>query len=285
MISVNIIADSINAANGKRITSLIAKYPRFIHAEVMTHRMLSKNSASSRAIPINKIISFVEEEPAMPEFWGKNQKGMQAMEALDVETANKALKVWLEARDAAVSYAKKLQELDVHKQITNRILEPFCHMTVLITGTEWGNFFNLRAHKDAQPEFQVLAFEILQKMHQSTPKLLNQGEWHLPFGNKFATDNLTAEQLLKISTARAARVSYVNFEGTIDYDKDYQLHDSLLKSKHMSPFEHSAMAVDDLNFYGNFQGWKQYRKCLEGENMSVYNAEELLKNRPNGKNS
>jgi hypothetical protein len=140
-----------------------------------------------------------------------------------------------------VFYAEQLVELGIHKQIANRLLEPFAHMTTIVSATDWENFFALRAHPDAQPEFQALADLMLEVYVGSEPKGLRAGEWHLPFADKYVEDGLSQEQLVKITTARCARVSYLNFEGDISYEKDYKLHDDLLASGHMSPFEHAAI--------------------------------------------
>lgn len=264
MIDARIIADSINPV-GNRITTWVVKFPRFILAEFNTHRMLSRNSSSSRAIPIEKIIQSVIDEPAMPEFWGKNQKGMQASVELNEKEREEAKAQWLYARDLAVHKARMLQSMDVHKQIANRILEPWMHQTVLCTATEWENFFALRAHKDAQPEFRVLATDMLNIYNMNEPKKLNVGDWHIPFGDKYCYE-LTIEEQLKVCTARAARVSYNNFEGDMDFKKDFDLHDKLLESGHLSPFEHCAKALPRDIIVGNFIGWKQYRKFCKNEN-------------------
>lgn len=264
MIDAKIIADSVNPV-GNRITTWIVKFPRFILAEFNTHRMLSRNSSSSRAIPVERIIKSIEEDPALPEFWGKNQKGMQASVELTEDEREKAKKQWLYARDLMIHKVRMLQDLDVHKQLANRLLEPWMHQTVLCTATEWENFFALRAHKDAQPEFKALAFKMLELYNGNTPKKLNVGNWHIPFGDQYL-DNVSISDALKICTARAARVSYNNFEGDIDFEKDYDLHDKLLSSGHLSPFEHCAKALDESRTVGNFLGWEQYRKTFQGEN-------------------
>lgn len=261
MITAKIIADSINVpSRGKRITSFILTYPRFIHAELLTHRMFSRNAASSRAIPINKFIEEVLTDPAMPLHWGKNQKGMQANDEVDEETKRKGMIIWNSARDSAVKHANDLKDLGLHKQLVNRILEPYFHITTLLTATEFDNFFKLRAHSAAQPEIRQLAYEMLELYKSNKPDEKDLGEWHIPFGDKYA-DGLTLEQKLKIATARAARVSYKTFDGEIDYDKDYDLHDNLLKEGHYSPFEHCAQA--DYGVFDNFNQWKSYRKVVK----------------------
>jgi len=276
MITTKIIADSINPV-GNRLTTFVCKYPRFIHSEVMTHRDKSRNAASSRAIPVWKMLNLVISEPAMPLHWGQNQSGMQAEFELPKHKQWLAKALWIGSSYFQVGVAWAMSKLGVHKQITNRLIEPWAHMTVIISGTEWGNFFNLRAHPDAQPEFQDLAYSMLHDYRWSTPKQLEAGQWHLPFAG--AAHGYTNEQLLKIVTARCARVSYLNFEGDIDPAKDYSLHDRLLEQGHMSPFEHAARAEAEPVMSGNFRGFTQYRKMIKNENRSIFNPEELINSR------
>lgn len=275
-IAAKIIADSINP-DGKRLTTFVCTYHRFILAEVNTHRQLSRNSASSRAVPISKMINAVISNLAEPVFWGANQKGMQSKVELSKSRQKVAKLVWRAASLGACGAAWLMSKLGVHKQIANRLLEPFSWTTSIITATEWGNFFNLRCHPDAQPEFQQLAFAMLEQYAIGSPAKKEWGEWHIPFGDKYLDDIGIAEQV-KVCTARSARVSYFNFEGDIDYKKDFKLHDDLLISGHVSPSEHSAQA--EPGNWGNFLGgWKQYRKTLAGENRSQFNAADLLRSR------
>ncbi len=277
MIETRIIADSLNPV-GNRLTTYVLTYPRFIHSEVMTHRMFSRNASSSRAIPVKTMIDKVLANPASPISWGKNEKGMQSSKELCKEDRAKAILVWNEAMLDAVKHAKRMMDLGVHKQIVNRIIEPYSHITTILTGTEFNNFFNLRAHEDAQPEFEELAFQMVDAYLTSQPKWLCAGEWHLPFCDQY-TDAHSIETLKKISTARCARVSYLNFEGNIDYAKDVVLHDDLMSSGHWSPFEHPAEALDNSDRYGNFTGYKQYRKFFSNENRTSFDAEERIKRR------
>lgn len=264
-IEAKILLDSTDEYN--RLTTWVLKYPRFIHSEFMTHRMLSKNAASSRAIPFTKLLKIIEENPATPEFWGANQKGMQAV--VEIDDIEGAKQKWLEARDAAIDQAKKLNKAGLHKQIVNRVLEPFCHMTVICSGTDFENFFRLRAHKDAQPEFQVLAYKMLELYNDSCPQELNNGEWHIPFGDKMP-EGLIDEDRKKIACARCARISYLTFDGKLDVRKDIELFDRLAGGvpKHLSPLEHVAQATGDDQYYGNFKGFKQFRKFFIDENLS-----------------
>lgn len=246
-------------------------YHNFVANGIIVH--------NSRAIPVGKIISYIRTKPAMPVYWGKNQKGMQADEELPESVILESEQIWLESMESQIKYAEKLLKLGVHKQITNRLLEPFFNITTLVSATDFSNFFNLRAHPDAQPEFQELAFCMLEEYEKSTPKQLKEGEWHLPFSNEYIEDGLSTEQLLKITTARAARVSYMNFEGNIDYEKDYKLHDDLKKAGHFSCFEHAAKTEEDNKYYANFRGFIQYRKFISGENRTEYNPEQLKADR------
>lgn len=262
MIVVKIVEDSL-PPHGVRLTTFSLVYPRFIHSEVMTHRVFSRNAASSRAIPIHKVMTQLEKEPAMPIYWGKNQKGMQAAEELTGEAKEAAIQEWLYARDDALKHAKRLEEIGVHKQTVNRILEPFMLMNTIITATDWDNFFNLRADAPAQPEFEALAEVMLEKMNLNTPAETLQSDWHLPYVT--AEEKETNHPLVcaKFSTARCARVSYKTHEGTIDQKRDIERHDDLLASGHLSPFEHQAYpTVDPKIRIGNFLGWHQYRKQL-----------------------
>jgi thymidylate synthase ThyX len=280
MISAKIVADSINES-GNRITSLVVVIPRIVLAELNTHRALSKNSASSRAIPFKKMLNLVQEEPFIPLAFQKDHKGMQGTEYFtEIADKNNCINMWLDARDKAVASAKELNEFGVTKQLCNRILEPFMYHTVLITGTEWENFMALRNHNDAEIHIKEAAVKILEALNGSTPRLLKKDEWHIPFGDDldyervskmYSKSNIVPEKLIyglmvEIATARCARVSYLNFEGKDDYEADVKLHDQLLDSGHMSPFEHCAQAQDGDTISGNFVGWRQYRKLYGEEN-------------------
>lgn len=294
-ISARIIADSLNE-QGNRLTTFILTFPRIILAEFNTHRMISKNSASSRAIPFDKMVSMVEEDPFIPIKWMKDHKGMQGTEYFDDLDSFEYLNTdWLNARDAAVCQAKELSRRGLTKQICNRLLEPFMWNTVIATGTEWENFFALRAHDDAEIHIQELAYRMLDEYNGHTPKQLKAGEWHIPFGDniqmsvldqhdistKFPSIKSKEDLKIRIATARCARVSYLNFDGKDDYKADIKLHDRLLESGHMSPFEHCAKAMTfseyssnfngtfstaNMGWCGNFRGFIQYRKMLDGEN-------------------
>jgi len=289
-ISAVVIADSINQ-NNERITTMIFTLPRIVLAELNTHRALSKNSASSRAIPFEKMREMVLNDPFIPIAWQKDHKGMQGTEYFEESRIPGLTERWIEAAKLAVKEATMLTTAGVTKQLCNRMLEPYMWHTVIITGTEWENFFALRAHPQAEIHIAKLAEEALEAMNQSTPKSLKEGEWHIPFGDTFDEDRLfdlfwryfsenrvnqdfeqfedvKTQLKIKIATARCARISYNNFEGKDDYEADVKLHDVLLSSGHCSPFEHIAQNVNDIKSHSNFTGWLQYRKTLTNENQS-----------------
>lgn len=276
-ITAKVVADSVSR-QGKRITTLQLRYPRFIHAEFMTHRAFSRNASSSRAIPVAKVIEDVMNDPAMPSHWGKNQPGMQAREEHNQlvivgydswnEPSEKTREqAWLRARDKAVEAAEMFSRAGYHKQIVNRLLEPFQHINVLVTATEWDNFFELRDHPDAQPEIMLLAKAMRWAMDESTPIVLSAMEWHLPFVFNWERVELPANLLLKLSTARCARVSYNNHDGSApNVEKDLDLYEKLIVAEplHASPCEHQAKPATHADIQSrNFRGWIQHREYVE----------------------
>lgn len=266
---VKIIKDSLNPDNGVRLTTMQLRYWRSIHGEFMTHRVFSRNASSSRAIPINTFLKQVWNDPAGPIHWGANNPGMQAKAELT------GFKLWF-AKQAwkwtgrmvcgMVWLTNKVAK--PHKQTFNRLLEPWQYISVIVTATEWDNFFELRNHKDAQPEIRELAIAMLAAMENSTPEYR---EVHLPYVTReeekmYINGEIDEATLFKISAARCARVSYLTHDGSApSIDKDIRLHDQLVGSVpiHASPTEHQAVIADDDRFYKNFRGWKQYRIDVE----------------------
>ncbi len=283
MISTRILADSINPKR-IRIISYLWKYPRFIHSEVMTHRVFSRNAASSRAVPLQVSIRRLTEEPAMPEWYGAEQKGMQSGERL-----NRHDQAYCEAkiyhlRDTAIQATNDMRQIGLHKSIANRYLEPWMHMEVIVTSTQWHNFFALRAHHAAMPEFQVLAYNALHDFLYHQPRQLEWGDWHVPRFNNMETQ----EPDIAVSTGRCARTSYLTQDGKYDLQADEELHDRLQKAGHWSPFEHCAQACEGIYPVSNFDrwdhdlqdirysGWRQYRKNFDNENRTAEDTDLLL---------
>ncbi len=235
-------------------------YHNFVADGFVVHN--SRNSASSRAVPTNKMIERVLNNPAMPVEWGVNKPGMSASEALDAQQAQHARTEWLRARDDAVEHVRNLQKFNVHKQIINRILEPFMWHTVIVTATEWENFYSLRCAPNAQPEIRVAAELMRHAMKGSQPRTVCSGDWHLPLVQDDER-GLPIEALKKISAARCARVSYLTHDGTRDIEKDIELCGRLLTDRHLSPFEHVATPAGDARFHANVRGWIQMRAAIE----------------------
>ena len=260
-ITAKVIADSI-ADGCPRLTTLQLRFPRFILPEFLTHRVFSRNASSSRAIPVERMIKDVIGDPAMPIHWGANKPGMQAGEELESGSHE-----WLVARGSAVYQAKIMARFGYHKQLVNRLLEPFTHANVLVTATDWDNFFALRDHPDAQPEIQALARAMKFAMNASEPHdvSLNAG-WHTPYVD-IGANILSIDDCLRISAARCASVSYKTVDGKpMTVDKALKIYDKLAGSepKHLSPFEHIARpAPEGGNGCGNFDRWRQWRADLE----------------------
>lgn len=264
MIECKVIADTV--MGGVRITSVQVKYPRFILPQLNTHRVFSRSTASSRAVPTAKLIDMVRNNPVVPIHWGQNQAGMVAENEMDEARIAAAKMVWLKAADAAANIAQEIAEIGVHKQVVNRVLEPFMWAETIITATEWDNFFKLRLADDAQPEIQALAKAIRAAMDESVPA---NRVFHLPYLRDEEIDNTqwTYTQKAKISAARCARVSYLNHnQQTPSVEEDLKLAERLIASSHMSPFDHQAMFNSSelyRNENRNFRSWKPYRAILE----------------------
>jgi hypothetical protein len=275
-ITAQIIADSISP-DDIRITSFQLRYPRFIHSELMTHRVFSRNASSSRAVPVAKLIADIRRDPAMPIAWGKNQKGMQAREELPPEDAQRTKDLWSFALDQALYAASKMAAQGAHKQIVNRILEPFAHINVILTATEFENFFALRRHPDAQPEIRALADAMWTARQVSRPVYREPGDWHLPYVDGLERFRLDLQSALRVSTARCARVSYLTHDGReTSLEEDLALYERLVGTKpiHASPAEHQATPdVKTFSIWahpelqGNFNGWIQFRKTLVDEHV------------------
>lgn len=297
-ITATIIQDSISNA-GKRITTFELDYPRFIHAELMTHRMFSRNAASSRAIPVAKMHEHILANPATPIVWQKNQPGMQSKEDLVGVPLEIVQALWQEAIVNAINASKDLIDAGLHKQWANRPTEFAQMMKTVVTSTEFGNWFYLRDHQDAQPEIHELARCMRLALEASTPETINHGEWHVPYVQRHRTQNtkqmyyvvndmaLTMYQALKVSASCCAQVSYRKLDDTLEKAED--IYNKLINSKpeHASPIEHQATPmfrdvvaearewvpgtwengithVNDLGYYGsgNFYGWIQHRHII-----------------------
>lgn len=265
--TAKVVAHSVNPAGVPLITWQL-KYQRFIHSELMTHRVFSRNASSSRAIPVATTLKQVWNDPAGPIHWGANQSGMQANKELTGVRRWLAQQLFYTAGKVMCMFAYGMVKVGLHKQVANRILEPWQYIHVVVSATETDNFFELRDHKDAQPEFQDLAKKMKASMDASVPRKLSTGEWHLPY----IRDNervISPDILKRVSAARTARVSYLTHDGKIPIIvDDLKLHERLVGSApiHASPTEHPAMAIggkEGKKMHKNFRGWYQYRNEVE----------------------
>lgn len=316
-ISAKPILSSQLIGHPHRLDTILATYPRWIHAEGRTHRalriaeglevlpptpslmedpLLSRNAASSRAIPVAKMIEDILSDPAVPVFWGKNVAGMQANEELPKHLASKARDIWLSSMHAAIAHARAMVALGIddaerpigaHKQIVNRMLEPYMHIRVLVSATEWSNFLALRIHEAAEPHIQLLAREIKACLDLPAMQELRPGDWHLPFVDEsdknFARDNFPQNQLdylRKLSTARCASTSYLTVDSKPMLPSVAEaLHDKLVGASplHASPAEHPAQADEKGTLFNatwrnagqhrNYVGFRQYRAMLPNDTL------------------
>ena len=258
-------------------------YPRYIHSEFMTHRQFSRNASSSRAIPVSKVIQQVVNNPVIPPKIYMNKAGMIGDVEAGAADAEAFRDLWIYAATNAVKTAECMEELGIHKQHINRILEPFQFIHVIVTATEWDNFFRLRLASDAQPEMQDLAKAIYEEMNKfkDTPYGYIKGElegesWIITV--PYVTDNdldilgddCDNATVMKVSAARCARVSYNNHDGSKpDIKKDLELFDRLYTSGHMSPLEHTCLMDECYVHNANLMGWKSLRYLVENNEVEL----------------
>ena len=262
MISAEVVTDSVSH-EGCRLTTFRLVYPRFIHAHVLTHRAFSRNTSSSRAIPAAKLARLVRENPAMPIFWGENEPGMKAHKEVSSETATAW---WLECMEFALEQHKKGLELNLHKEVLNRILEPYAHVVVILSATDFDNFFDVRAFgAGVQSETALLARGMYDALKDSTPKEVGQHGWHLPLVQDAEyTDNALDDAY--VSAARCGRVSFLLPE--LDYATDLQKGRNMAAVKHWSPLEHQAQPYNPKvhwhsSMQRNYTGWVQLRALAD----------------------
>ncbi len=290
----NILADSVNS-QGVRLTTFLLSYPRIVLAEFNTHRMFSRNTSSSRAIPVAKQIKRIRDDPFTPRAFGQNTKGMQAHNDLDSAIQKRARQVWHMGLESALEAASELEQLEVHKQLANRVIEPYSWVTQVVTATDWANFFSLRCSADAQPEIQHIALMMRDLYYTSYPEpssIYQKWRWHLPFIHDDEIDNSgeSIEFWKKVSVGRCARTSYLNHDGKRDPQADADLADKLWLNGHLSPFEHVARpfkseeydvissmqtgleepfsqfardCMSRLEYVGNLRGWVSLRSERE----------------------
>lgn len=256
---VQILADSISP-EGKRLTTFQLKFWRAILPEITRHRVFSFCVRSSRANPTINLINQVKNTPYGPSHWGMNQKGMVADNELTGKALELAQYTWKIAAKTMADCAESLKDVEVHKQVVNRLLEPFTYSDMVLAGTDFDNFFDLREAPDAQPEIRELAIAMHKALDASTPIELKEGEWHLPYISAEDRNKANTDVLCKVSCARCARVSYKAFDGSSSIDKDLALFNRLKDSKHWSPMEFVATPSGSNYKESNYKGWNQYRR-------------------------
>lgn len=269
---------------GQELITMQLKYQRFIHAEFMTHRMFSRNASSSRAIPVNKMIDNILNDPAIPVAWKRNIPGMQGGDPLSKDDAEACRMLWIAQCRNTVKTVRNMVGLGLAKEVANRMLEPWQHIHVVCTGTRaaYNNFFWLRDHEDAQPEIQALARAMKAAQAWNTEekniRLLGLNEWHLPYILPVERSEFPVDLLRKLSVARCARVSYLKHDNSApSVADDLALYERLINRDqiHASPAEHIAtpdnmFGTEDKfwgnpHLHGNIEGWIQYRKTLPNE--------------------
>lgn len=282
MITAKIIKDSISV-DGIRLTTLHLRYPRMIHAEILTHRNFSRNGRSSRAVPV---LTLMEEKPYTP-YFKANKPGMVAGEEFTGWKQKSLQLQWKLLANITKLFVYGFAKQGVHKQWANRPLEWFGYIDVLVSSTEWNNFFALRIEDGAQPEIKELAEKVKEALDNSTPVELDVGDWHLPYitwndfinASNYIHTNLIVdveplEIVKKISVARCARLTIRPFNGNSTIEAELARFDKLMVSRpvHASPAEH--IATPDVyksgpdhfwlndHQHGNFTGWRQFRKMI-----------------------
>jgi len=292
-IEAKIIAHSKSSVTGKEIITWELTYPRFIHSEFMTHRAFSRNAASSRAIPVARMLEMVREHPAMPVRFGANQAGMQdkgvdhdglvyckglvhpeligmpgcptSLEEAIAKAHVPADEAWFLAAHNAAEFAGAFADAGYHKQVANRLIESFQWMKTVMTATEDDNWFWLRDHNDADPTIHALASVMWEAKQNSAPVTLTPDDWHMPYFNgshgrgcwvkDAETDSL--EDALAISSSCCAQVSYRKLDDSLEKAKD--IFAKLIESKpcHASPTEHQAKPMRKENWGSNLSSFRQ----------------------------
>lgn len=262
---VEVVKASRSKSSGRKVYTLHLRYPRIIHGEMMTHRVFNRNARSSRAVPVMTLLEEIRTDPFIPWHWTKAQKGMQgadghdakitmlgsAAQFVDADLPIDNVSAWLHVRDVVCDAAESFAKADYHKQVANRLVEPFMWMDLLVTATHWANFLHLRDHPDAEPHIRDLAVLVGKALAAAKLKDLDVGEWHLPYIEKadrkeaqarFKLKENQIDFLKKISAARCARISYKPFDGDASYERELERFEMLIGNDavHASPLEHQC---------------------------------------------
>lgn len=294
-----VLRSSHNNVTDGILRSVHLHYPRSIHAEIMTHRVFGRNARSSRAVPVKRMLEEVRTTPFVPWHWTHNQPGMQgeggwnekvvlfgsAAQFVDDTTAVSREAAWLHGRDMMCDLAESFADAEYHKQLVNRLVEPFGWIDTLITADQWKNFMHLRDHRAAEPHLRDLSQMAKEAFDKAPVQTLGDGGWHFPYvsdeelGDEIAewlvdhpeTGLNTLEMACRVDSARCARISYTPFDGNPSYERELERFNQLANDDavHASPMEHQAMATTPENsfgLHGNLRpGWVQFRKTIPNE--------------------
>lgn len=262
---------------GAVLTTFELFFPRYILAEQNTHRIFSRNTGSSRAIPLLRMLKELRGTPVVPLFWGANKSGMQSAEELPKWKAKLCHLAWYIHRVVTFGTVKFLHKMGLHKQWANRLLEPHTYIRQVVTSSSFDNYFDLRLHDDAQPEIIALAYMMQKALAESKPRMISNSHreiaagWHLPYITLAERAKYMSEPkfLAKLSAARCARTSYLTQEGVEPKPaKELNTFKKLAESTpiHASPLEHQGYAMKSKNGQSrNFKGFKQYREIFESD--------------------
>lgn len=268
--TVELVLASKNINTGTILWTFKLKMPKSYLAQLNTHRLLSRNASSSRAVPIDTMINKIKSDTVIPMQWVKNKKGMSGDSTISLSAEQLATERWLFSLEKQLNIVRQLESLNLHKQYANRLLEPYVNAEVLVSATQWSNFIALRSDHATQPELQSITNQIKAIQSGSKPRVLSTGEWHLPFITDLE-ENLPLDIKQKISVARCARVSYY-LKDTCelsDTDKDIALFNRLKESGHWSPFEHIATPHTDNVMCGNYLSWVQLRHSFDDSHDDI----------------
>ena len=259
---VKVLLDSSNPYTGQRLTTLHCVYSQFIHQQVLTHRMFSRNSSSLRAISFNRAVD--EFEIVYPT-WTQEKKGMQGEVIEDFEIKSKADDLVDSMFNSVLNHCRALNQLGIHHQDINNYLRPFQNIHTVLSFTDIDNFFEQRLHESTKPDMQKLAHLIYKALEESEPEeriihLPLMEDFINPYEQCWESEIFSWTELKLISAARLARISYFKWQD--DPYKDLELAKKLIKDKHLSPFEHVAFAQEQSEYYANFKDWKQLRHSL-----------------------
>lgn len=272
-ISVKVIAHSMNANNDVEAITYELEYPRYIHGELLTHRVFSRNSQSSRAVPVASVYE-INKYYVKPIYFGKNKAGMSSVDELDPDSRAKAEAIWDEIAQASFRASEELSKLGLHKQWANRITEPYSKIKTVLTTTELSNFFNLRTENVVvMPELEYLALKMQQAYKDSKPNYLGTNEWHLPYVTQEDLDNYNITTCVKISASCCAQVSYRKLDNSVD--KALDVYHKLVNSGtlHGSPFEHQLKVYDPSEIGIRFDAEGALIEIPDGITHTVFNTE------------